>query len=225
MMKYKSEMLGKIRAYVKAKNPNLAFGTEYVGDATSQHVDFVHSCGMDYAVIKYEPNGKPVLRHVPLFKYAFPEVVVSDRTIRDDSDIERRVNLCLMWGYLTDVEIYRCRATIDQAPHYKAYLVAANKLRDKYRSLILNGAFRDRDLAEVSNKKLDYTTFENDTRIGVFVANSWLKKSESATVSVEGAEFVEADGMGDFKVSGKGSKVGVSLSKDALALLVFKKNK
>ena len=225
MMKYKSEMLGKIRAYIKAKNPNLAFGTEYVGDATSQHVDFVHSCGMDYAVIKYEPNGKPVLRHVPLFKYAFPDVVVSDRTIRDDSDIERRVNLCLMWGYLTDVEIYRCRATIDQAPHYKAYLAAANKLRDKYRSLILNGAFRDRDLAEVSNKKLDYTTFENDTRIGVFVANSWLKKSESATVSVAGAEFVEADGMGDFKVSGKGSKVGVSLSKDALALLVFKKNK
>lgn len=225
MMKYKSEMLGKIRAYIKAKNPNLAFGTEYVGDATSQHVDFIHSCGMDYAIAKHEPNGKPVLRHVPLFKYAFPEVVVSDRTIRDDSDIERRVNRCLMWGYLTDVEIYRCRATIDQAPHYKAYLAAANNLRAKYRALILNGAFRDRDLAKVSNNKLDFTTFENDTHIGVFLTNSWLKKSESATLSVSDAEFVEANGIGDYKVSGGGSKVGVSLSKDALALLIFKKNK
>lgn len=50
-------------------------------------------------------------------------------------------------------------------------------------------------------------------------------ESGSAAVSVAGADFVEADGMGDFKVSGGGSKVGVSLSKDALALLVFKKNK
>ena len=45
----------------------------------------------------------------------------------------------------------------------------------------------------------------------------------TGSISVSDAEFVEADGIGDYKVSGDGSKVGVSLSKDALALLVFKK--
>lgn len=75
MMRHKSEMLGKIRAYIKSKKPDLAFGTEYVGDATSRHIDFAHSCGMDYSAAKKRPDGKPLMRYVPLFKYAFPKVI------------------------------------------------------------------------------------------------------------------------------------------------------
>ncbi len=225
MMRHKSEMLGKIRAYIKSKKPDLAFGTEYVGDATSRHIDFAHSCGMDYSAAKKRPDGKPLMRYVPLFKYAFPKVIFSDRTIRDDSDIERRVNLCLMWGWTSDVEIYRCRATIDETPRYKAYLSAANALRGKYRSLILNGTYRDRDLAEVSDDRLDYTTFENDSQIAVFVANLWLDKPVSAKVSVDGATFAKSETLGKAEASGGGGNAEVSLGKNGMALLIFDKNK
>jgi len=223
MMRHKSEMLKKIRAYIKEKNPNIAFGVEYVGDATSMRVDFVHTCGFDY---KMQSSGKskPEFSFVPLFRYAFPEVVVSDRTIRDNTDVERRMNACLMWGLISDIEIYRCRATIDSAPDYKAYMKKINALRDKYRPLILNGMYRDRDLAKVSNDKLYYSTFENDSEIAVVITNL-LSKPESATVSVGGAQFHWADGIGGYEVSAKEGDPKVKLGKNDLAVLVFKKNK
>ena len=226
MMKYKSEMLRKIRAYIKSKNPQMSFGTEYVGDATSMHADFIHACGLDfYDIGGHLKNGKPFIKFVPLFKYAFPETKVSDRTIRDDNDAARKLNLCIMWGLLSDIEIYRCRATIDSAPGYKEYMALANKLRDKYRPLILDGMYRDRDLAELENGNLDYTTFENDAEIGVFVTNSWKSDMQKSSVKVPGCEFVSADGIGAFKAFGNGDAAEVSIPRNALALLIFKKKK
>ncbi len=221
MMKYKAEMLRKINAYIKEKAPNVAFGVEYVGDATSQHVDFVHACGFDYNVY-HEKDGKPQFKWVPLFRYAFPDVPVSDRTIRDDSDIERRVNTCLMWGLMSDIEIYRCRKTINSAPNYKAYLTKANALREKYSRLILNGNYCDRDFAELSSKKLHYTTFKNGDEIAVFVTNNWLKK-ESSKVWIDGYKLTEFDVLGTPEVSADGDEAKLTLKKYDLALLVFKK--
>ncbi len=222
-MKYKSRLLKKMRDYIRSKNPNMSFGIENVGDATSMNVDYMHGCWISYNIIGREKNGKPRLKNLPIFRYTFPEMKVSDRTIRDDSDIERRVNLCLMWGWLSDIEIYRCRATIDETPRYKAYMAAANKLRDKYRSLILDGKYRDRDLAEISDDRLDYTTFENDSQIAVFVSNSWMDKPCPASVKVRGADFVSAEGLGNFTARGDGDSAEVSLGKYGLALLIFNK--
>lgn len=130
-----------------------------------------------------------------------------------------------MWGWISDVEIYRCRATIDETPRYKAYIASANALRDKYRKLVLNGTYRDRDLAEVSDNRLDYTTFENKSQIAVFVANLWLDKPVSAKVSVDGAVFAKAETLGKADTSGEGGDAEVSLGKNGLAFLIFNKIK
>ena len=229
-MKYKAKMLEKIRAYIKAKNPNVAFGTEYVGDATTPHVDFVHSCGHAdyYATAANTPaDSKPVMRYVPLFKYAFPKTRMSDRTIRDDSDIPRRVNRCLMWGLTSDIEIYRCRGFIDDAPNYKAYLKKADALREKYRALILNGIYRDCDLAEVSDKSVEYTTFENDTQIAVLLTDSRRDNPAKFRVRVRGGRFAGAESIGGADVVGGGDDAECAVvklgAKNSLALLVFSK--
>ncbi len=222
-MKYKSEVLRKIREYIKSKNPNMSFGIEKVGDSSSMYVDYVHGTARFYEIGGKERNGKPWLKAVPVFNYTFPELKSSDRTIRDDKDIARRMNLCLMWGLISDIEIYRCRDTIDETPTYKAYMVKANALRDKYRDLIFNGLYRDRDLAECSNDKLDYTTFENDKQIAVFVTNSWSDKKLSGVINVKGAKFVKADGLGNYKTSGENGKIKVELDKHDLSLLIFEK--
>ncbi|MBE6411432.1 MAG: hypothetical protein E7036_02630 [Opitutales bacterium] len=221
MMWYKQEMLRKIRAYIKEKAPNVAFGVEYVGDATSQHVDFVHICGFDYNTYKGK-GGKPEFKYIPLFRYAFPDITLSDRTIRDDSDIERRLNTCLMWGLVSDIEIYRCRKTIDETPHYKQYMAKANVLRDKYRRLILEGTYSDRDYAKVSNGKMHYTTFKNGDEIAVFVTNNW-QKNLKGKVEIDGYKLTEIDGLGKYKATADGDDAKVELGLYDLALLVFKK--
>ena len=44
-------------------------------------------------------------------RYTFPEVPLSDRDIRDDGDIPRRVNHAVLKGLRNDIEIYRAVAT------------------------------------------------------------------------------------------------------------------
>ena len=224
VMRYKREMMRKLRAYVDEKNPGMSFGIEWHSDCTSQYADYIHNCGFSTEIAGRETNGKPYIHALPVYRYMFPELPVSDRLIRDDRDIERRVNIALMWGWFSDVEIYRCRATIDATPTYKAYLTKADALRDKYRALILNGTFRDTDLAKSSSDKVDYTVFTNGGELAVLVTNTWCA-SETAKITVAGYEFVKSDGLGEFKASGEGDSANVELKKNALALLLFKKAK
>lgn len=233
VMHYKNKMMRELSAYVKAKKPDMSFGIEWVSDCTSQYADYVHACGMGFHYVGKEKSGRPALNSVPVYRYMFPELPLSDRHIRDDlsrENVERLVNTALMWGLFSDVEIYRCRATIDETPYYKSYLAKADRLRDEYRALIRNGMFRDTDLASISDDRLYYTTFENDSQIGVFVSNYWVKDGAECVVSVpKGKKLVKTDGLGGFTVGevSKGAdgstNVKVSLKKQGLALLVFAK--
>jgi len=224
VMGYKRDLVRELRKYVDSKKPGMSLGIEWQSDCTSEFCDYIHNCGFDTGIAGKEKNGKPYVRSIPISKYIFPELKISDRCIRDDRDVERRVNLALMWGWFTDIEIYRCRAIIDETPHYKAYLKLANGLRDKYRALICNGTFRDRDLAEISEEKVDYTTFENDKQIAVLATNTWLKNAE-CSVKVPNAKFVKADGIGEFSAKEENGSVKLSVAKNALALLLYEKNK
>ena len=80
-------------------------------------------------------------------------------------------------------------------------------------------------MAEVSDDRLDYTTFENDSQIAAFVANLWLDKPVSAKVSVDGATFAKSETLGKAEASGGGGNAEVSLGKNGMALLIFDKNK
>lgn len=91
-------MVKQLRAYVKSRNPEMSFGIEWFNDVTGFHADYIHNIF---------DSGNPF--HCPEFvRYLFPELVTTDRCIRDDRDIERRVNLAIRLGLRSDVEIYRC---------------------------------------------------------------------------------------------------------------------
>jgi hypothetical protein len=155
-----------------------------------------------------------------LFRYTFPEVVFSDRNIRDDTDIERRVNMTLLKGLCNDIEIYRCRSLIDETPHYQAYLAKINAIREKYNDCLMLGTFRDVLGFENSNKEVQAKGFFGEKRVAVVVTNEFNKKMLSTKISVPGYRLADSSVLGGAKVS----KDGVaSLGQYDLAILVFEK--
>ena len=136
--------------------------------------------------------------------------------------MKRRVNLAVIRGWRTDAEIYRCRATVAEAPGYQAYLKEVGTLRDKYRRLILNGSFRGTDLAECSNPRAEYFVFTNGDELAVAVTQS-SEDSMKAGFKVPGYGFAESGGLGGCSVSGGGDSAEAALPRDSVAVLVFKR--
>ena len=221
----KAEMLRQMRAYLKAKRPDMSFGIEWLSDLTAQHVDYVHNVtGGNGVSNDWEKNGeKPDVTLFPeLFRYTFPEVITTDREIRDDRDVERRVNLALLRGFRSDVEIYRCRALIDETPHYKTYLTEANKLRDRYRDCILNGRFSDTDGFTLDNPDWFSSGFVQGKRLAVIVTQSNRPES-SGQLQVPGYCYQESDGLNHPEVSGNGDTVRIKLPQHGLAVVIFER--
>ncbi len=227
----KAEMLREMRAYIKERNPDVSFGIEWLSDLTACHIDFVHNItgstnagNPDWE----EKMEKPDVRLFPeLFLYTFPEVITTDRDIRDDTDIERRVNMAILRGYRSDIEIYRCRALIDETPHYKQYLTEVNRLRDCYRDLILNGQFIDTEGFILDNPELSASAFKNDNRVAVVVTQSHLPEA-TATLEVPGYDYIEHDGLNQFNVQMTNDlgSVKIQLMRHGLTVIIFNlKNK
>jgi hypothetical protein len=221
----KSELLAKLRNYIKTQYPDKSFGTELLADVTAQHTDYIHNLWGACP----KPDQTPADGSVPhtvgfidWFRYIFPEIILSDREIRDDTDIERRVNHALLKGLRSDVEIYRCRRTIAETPHYSAYLKQANRLRDKYADMILAGRYIDTDNFTLSNKTVDARAFTNGNRLAVVLTQSHLDES-SVMLNVNGYHFVEHDGLGKFQVEAKDSEAKIKLNRHALAVIIFEK--
>lgn len=145
LMRRKREMLRELYEYAKSRKPGMGFGIECVSDLTLQYADFVHIVGDPEGV--WNPDWRttgepPQLKSASyLFKAAFPEAVLSNRNIRDDSDVEFPVNRMLLLGSRSDVEVYRCRASLAEAPRDQAYLAKANALRERHRDLLYRGVF------------------------------------------------------------------------------------
>ncbi|MBR1575109.1 MAG: DUF4855 domain-containing protein [Bacteroidales bacterium] len=128
---YKAEALKEIRDYVKAQDPSFGLGTEWLSDCTSQYCDFVHI--VEFTAL---PESFP-----EWFRYAFPEVIWSDRCVRDEADMTRRVGNTLLKGLRNDIEVFRCRGLIDETPAYQKYLRAVNDVRHAFPSELLAGRF------------------------------------------------------------------------------------
>jgi len=220
----KAEMLKGLKDYAKSKNPEMSIGIEWLSDVTAQHVDYVHNMdGGSRAVNDWKGKGeKPELRtFMEWFYYMFPEVRTTDREIRDDTDIERRVNRALLKGLRSDVEIYRCRRTIAETPRYREYLAKANELRAKYRNLILNGEYRDSETFSVDSEELDASSFERDGRIAVLLTQSH-RPSIKAKLKAPGCQFLEAAGLNGFKATPcEDGSIDVEIGKDALLIAIF----
>ncbi len=208
----KGQTLKYLRDYLEKKyEPEFGFGTEQLADYTAQWVDFVHITGIRHGKENFSE----------LFRYTFPEVIFSDRNIRDDTDIERRVNMTLLKGLLNDIEIYRCRSLIDETPNYQAYLAKVNAIRNKYKDCLMLGTFRDVLGFENSNKAVQAKGFFGKNRVAVVATNEYEKGALTTSIKVPGYRYADSSVLGEAKVADGGKSV--TLGQYGLAVLVFEK--
>ena len=206
--RYKSEALQEIRDHIKARNPDFALGTEWLSDCTSRYCDFVHI--VEFTAL---PESFP-----EWFRYTFPEVVWSDRCVRDDNDVPRRVNNTLLKGLRNDIEVFRCRGLIDETPVYQAYLSKVNAIRHRFPDLLLEGRYTATDGFSCSNPALTARSYTAGDRLAVVVTNTGPKTARGS-ISAPGYILKENAVIGNPRV--RGSKV--TLRTNELVVLVFEK--
>ncbi len=210
----KGQTLKLIRSHCQKLDPtgNFVLGTEWLTDYTAQYCDYIHSY----------PGNSGYDAFQQFFRWAFPEIIFTDRELRDDTDVERRVNLNVLRGLVNDIEIYRCRDLITDTPIYQAYLGRVNEIKNKYADELLAGKYNDVFGFELSNAKVTGSSFLSENRMAVVLTND-LKEATTlkSGISVPGYEFVEAEVTGSAKVNSKGSFV--TLGQHDLAVLIFKK--
>ena len=205
--RYKAGALKEIRDHIKAKNPEFALGTEWLSDCTSQFCDFVHI--VEFTAL---PESFP-----EWFRYTFPEVVWSDRCVRDDNDVPRRVNNTLLKGLRNDIEVFRCRGLIDETPVYQAHLAKINTLRHTWPELLLEGRFTATDGFTCSNPALTARSFTGGNRMAIVVTNTG-EKAQKGKIEVPGYRFVEGRDL-----EGKKASPSVSLKQNELSVLIYEK--
>lgn len=209
----KAEVLKMVRDRNVSFDPEFALGTEWLTDVTAQYCDYIH--------IYQVTAGK--YSFIDWFRYTFPEIIISDREIRDDTDIERRVNNTLLKGLRNDIEIYRCRDLIDKTPHYQAYLAQVNAIKGKYEDLLLVGTYRDTEGFTLSNPGIEARAYTNGDGMAVVATRTQEGAAVKGVIEVPGYCFTEASTLGGARVSADGREV--TLGQYDLAVLVYEKTK
>lgn len=223
----KAELVRILRDRVRSRSPDMAIGTEHLSDISAQHCDFIHSCpGYGETVNDWEHTGqkpRPVL-FPEWFRYCFPEIILTDRGIRDDTDIERRVNHAVLMGLRSDVEIYRCRKTIVETPRYCDYQKAANEVRDRFAEFLLEGRYVDRDGFTINSEQIEARSYISRNRMAVVATQSHLPSVE-AEIVVPGRRLAESGGLGEYQITAETSAsiLRLTVHRHALAVLVFER--
>ena len=209
----RAECLKLLRDRYADKAPDFALGAEATVDALAQYCDYTHG---------YPANDGPE-RWINFFRYTFPELIFTDRGQRDDEDALRHVNNTVLDGQRNDIEVFRCRGIISDAPVYQAYLAQVNAIKDKYKDCLLMGRYNDKLGFSCSNGSLDARAFVSGDKMAVVVANQQMNttKKQRTRIEVPGYSFVEASATGTGKINRKGSRV--TLGRYDLAVLIFQK--
>ena len=206
--RYKADALKEIRDHIKARDPEFALGTEWLSDCTSQFCDFVHI--VEFTAL---PESFP-----EWFRYTFPEVVWSDRCVRDDNDVPRRVNNTLLKGLRNDIEVFRCRGLIDETPVYMEYLSDINAIKLDFQECLLFGDFAYMDDFSCSNPAIEAREFRNGDMMAV-VATYLGEGRVSGRIKAPGWHACDERTMGNATISG----TKVNLGKNDVAVLLFEK--
>ena len=219
IMEARSAMLAKLRTY--AENKGLSMGIENISDVTAQHVDYIHTCpgGANTVNPDWErKNEKPiVLKDFSLFRYVFPELILSNRDIRDEKDMVRRCNYLLVQNLVSDVEVYRCQRSIAEIPAYQEYLGKINAFREKHAELLRGARFRsDAEYTCTSSDFYSAGHLTPDGALVIMATQSHLEKAKGS-FTVPGFTFESADFLTDGKIDKKGElelpRMGVALLK------------
>jgi hypothetical protein len=158
---------------------------------------------------------------VCLYKTVFPELIISDRDIKDDNDdVIFKVNQLLLEGMISDAAVFRCRATIASAPLYMDYLGKANALRERCRPILLEGVFSASKYHTVSAPGVQTNSFLRGGRLAVLLTQAW--KDELRTkVAAPGYRLSELTSVrGDVSADESGN---ICLPRDSFAVLIFEK--
>jgi hypothetical protein len=206
------EKLKEIRQYIRSRNPQAAFGTEWLCDIFAAQVDYSQN-------VKgaFNPPG-----FTEWFRYTFPEIIFTDREAREDDDIERRLNLSLIRGVRSDVEIYRCRGTIADAPRYRQHLGQVNRLRTKYADFFLEGVFRDTEGFQIEGNKVEARAFLSGDRMLVAITQS-AQPDTAVKLAVPGYRLVSTDGLGKYRAAPQQQHLDVTLNRHAVVVGVYQK--
>ena len=156
------------------------------------------------------------------FRYVFPEVIVSNREIRDEIDMVRRCNYLLVQNLVSDVEVYRSQRSIGVLPGYQKYLGEVNAFREKHAGLLRGALFRSDSLYSCSTDAL-YSAghLAPDGSVVILATLSHLDKCK-AVFTVPGYVFDSADFLGGGKAGKNGN---IELKRNSVAFLRFIKDK
>ena len=215
-IKKRAECLKMLRERYQEKAPEFALGAEGTVDALCHCCHYTHG---------YPANDGPE-RWLRFFRYTFPEIVYTDRGLRDDVDVPRHVNYTVLDGQRNDIEIYRCRGIISDTPVYQAYLKQVNDIKERYKECLLLGTYKDIFGFTCSNDMLDARAFvsEDGGKMVVAVAHQDMKNAAkmSAVIEVPGYRFVESMTTGNGRVYDRFGK-RVSLEQYDMAVLLYEK--
>ena len=215
-IKKRAECLKMLRERYQEKAPEFALGAEGTVDALCHCCHYTHG---------YPANDGPE-RWLRFFRYTFPEVVFTDRGLRDDVDVPRHVNYTVLDGQRNDIEIWRCRGIISDTPVYQAYLKQVNDIKERYKECLLLGVYKDIFGFTCSNDKLDARSFvsEDGSKMVVAVAHQDMNNADkmSAVINVPGYRFVESMTTGNGKVYDRFGK-RVALEQYDMAVLLYEK--
>jgi len=219
----KRKAIAALRDYIRQQDPEMSFGVEIFCDAVSEYVDYVQglfhqrnvATNQDYR----ETGEKPRFAgFIDWHKFIFPDLLITDRDIRDETDFERRVNFALLRGLANDIEVHRCRQTVAYTPNYQAYLNQTNGLRAKHAELLIHGRYRDTLGFEIDSDQIDARAFVRDGRMAILLTQSHLESAQT-TLDVPGYSFAQADGVGDYRVEDDGRSITLGRHGVALVLL------
>ena len=224
----KGKVLGELHDYIDKKDKNIAIGIELLSDVTAMQVDYIHGRYGATEVLNpdWEVRGeKPrTTNFIDWFRYTFPEIILSDRDIRDDSDIERRVNHTVLKGLRNDVEIYRCRALIDETPHYQEYLTKINQLKDRFKDFLLLGRYLDTEGLQHTNSDIEARRFDNGNKMAIVLTQSHLASANTNLKIPNGYTYFEFGQVGEAEIQTNKDEININLKKHDLVVVVFKKN-
>ena len=224
LMNSKRDMCRELYEYAKSKDPDFGFGLEHTTDQTAEYSDYIHIVGSTAQVWNpdfREKGERPQLKsEAPLFSLAYPEIYLSDREIRDETDIEFRANHLLLQKRRSDVEIYRCRADLSATPTYGAYLKQINALRSRFRDILLHGEMTAAENVICSDPLVLLNSFSKDGELAVVITQS-SKPVIQTRLTVPGYVLVESASVRDDVTV---EQETVTLPRDAMVVLLFRKN-
>ena len=174
---YKIENVRAVRATIPRGK---CIGTENVLDVMSGCFDFSHGC--IYA-------GYKEYRFPSLFRYTFPEVIVTNRFAHDEKAIfKHELNFAFVNGLRFDVAIYRGRLVdVSAVPNYANHLKELLDLKEEYRKYFYEGRFLGEDTSIEKPRFITANLFE--AKDGARMLALWNESDSTYTLAAYGKTF------------------------------------